>query len=310
MNRRMKEFLAFGVFALGIGAGCGGGSYQPSRAANFQIDAEAEIDDDDIRKAFDARPQMPSSAIRLSYYTFDPQIADDLDKSLATMPGVSSVYRIPPLLVTGQRRFQDGNGHYGPTPEVSVKKLRLLAARAKTDVLVIVDHGYQNTGINPLVSFSMLLFPLLFVPFLDTHVKGYVETFVIDVRNGYLYGHLVQEDQRGEHYVTIYGKKFEEYQAEQWKELRTRFGKDLAGLLEAERNRKEPETNKAVAAPQVILEKEPGSELPPRSPRDHAAAIPSVAPPVEAPAPPTTASPAPTNPPRTNTKKKHSDWSF
>ena len=223
-----------GLVALGMLTACGG-SYQPSRSTKFEIDAEAEIDDEDIRKAFDARPQMPDSNIRLAYYTFDPNIAGDLDKTMSTIPGVSSAYRIPPLLVTGQRRNQEGSGYYGQTSDVSVKKLRLLAARAKTDILVIVDHGYRNDGINPLVGFSPLLVPILFVPFLNTVVKGYVETFVVDVRNGYLYGHLVQEDERGNAYTTIYGKKAEEYAAEQWGDLRVRFGKDLGALIEKER---------------------------------------------------------------------------
>lgn len=249
------------ALVLAAGSGCGGGSYQPSRSANFQIDREAEIDDEDIRKAFDARPQMPASSIRLSYYTFDPEIANDLDKTLSTMPGVSSVYRIPPLLVTGERRNQENHGYYGQPQEVSVKKLRLLAARAKTDVIVIVDHGYRNQGINPLVSFNMLILPIFFMPFLDTLVKGYVEAFVVDVRNGYLYGHLVQEDERGSEYSTIYSKKANEYAAEQWKDLRVRLGNDLAKLIEQERTRKEPSE---VAAPP------PASALP----------VPAAAPPV------------------------------
>ena len=102
MQRQTFHRAVLGVLVLGPALGCGSGTYQPSRSANFQIDREAEIDDEDIRKAFDARPQMPSSSIRLSYYTFDPEIADDLDKTLSTIPGVSSVYRIPPLLVTGE----------------------------------------------------------------------------------------------------------------------------------------------------------------------------------------------------------------
>lgn len=238
MMRSRWYFPVYCMVGLGLAA-CGAGTYQPSRSTNFQIDAEAEIDDEDIRKAFDARPQMPASSIRLSYYTFDPEIAGDLDQTLATMPGVSSVYRIPPLLVTGQRRMQENYGYYGQTNDVSVKKLRLLAARAKTDVLVIVDHGYRNQGINPLVALDWLIVPILFVPFLDTLVKGYVETFVVDVRNGYLYGHLVQEDERGDEYSTIYHKKVSEYIPEQWKDLRGRFGKDLAALIEKERTRKE-----------------------------------------------------------------------
>jgi hypothetical protein len=237
MQRRTTHLVC--ALALGLGVGCGGGSYQPSRSTNFQIDAEAEIDDEDIRKAFDARPQMPASAIRLAYYTFDPEIADDLDKTMSALSGVASVYRIPPLLVNGQRRNQENYGYYGQTSDVSVKKLRLLAARAKTDVLVIVDHGYRNQGVNPLISLTPILLPIFFVPFLDTLVKGYVETFVVDVRNGFLYGHLVQEDERGDEYSTIYHKKVKEYTVEQWKELRVRFGKDLAALIEKERTRKD-----------------------------------------------------------------------
>lgn len=252
VDPKPQMFKLMCALVLGLGVGCGGGSYQPSRSTNFQIDAEAEIDDDDIRKAFDARPQMPASAIRLAYYTFDPEIADDLDKTMSALPGVSSVYRIPPLLVNGQRRYQENYGHYGQTTDVSVKKLRLLAARAKTDVLVIVDHGYRNQGINPLVAFAPFLVPILFVPFLDTLIKGYVETFVVDVRNGFLYGHLVQEDERGEEYVTIYHKKVKDYADEQWKELRGRFGKDLAGLLEKERTRKETSEPPPPAPPPAV----------------------------------------------------------
>lgn len=309
MNGRTAKFLTLGAFALGIGAGCGGGSYQPSRSSNFQIDSEAEIDDDDIRKAFEARPQMPPSSLRLSYYTFDPEIAGDLDKTLTTMPGVSSVYRIPPLLVTGQRRLQESNGYYGQTADVSVKKLRLLAARAKTDVLVIVDHGYRNTGINPLVSFSMMLVPLLFLPFLDTNIKGYVETFVVDVRNGYLYGHLVQEDERGDHYTTIYGKKVEEYAVEQWAELRTRFGKDLSALIEAERHRKEPAENKTVAAPDVVPTADPSAALPPPAP-PAPAEPPAAAPPIAATAPSPMPPSVPTNSPPQPKKTKKPNWAF
>jgi len=248
MSRQGLYFPVFFALVLNVGTGCAA-NYQPARSTNFQIDAEAEIDDDAIRKAFEARPQMPAAEIRLSYYTFDPQIAADLDKTLSTMPGTSSVYRIPPLLVTGQRRYQENYGYYGQSNEVSVKKLRLLAARAKTDVLVIVDHGYRNDGINPLVSFTTLILPIFFVPFLNTVVKGYVETFVVDVRNGYLYGHLVQEDERGAEYSTIYGKKSDAYAAEQWKDLRTRFGKDLAALLEKERTRKEASAGALPPAP-------------------------------------------------------------
>jgi hypothetical protein len=119
-----------------------------------------------------------------------------------------------------------------------VKKLRLLAARANTDVLVIVDHGYRNMGANGLVGLNVLLLPILFVPFLDASVKGYAEAFVIDVRNGYLYGHVVEEDQRGSSYATIYDKSAATNAKEQWWDLRKGLQKDLTKLVEDERARK------------------------------------------------------------------------
>lgn len=229
--------LAIAGLAAAALSGCGA-SYQPSRAVDFQLDREAEINDDDIRKAFEARPQMPRSSIKIAYYTFDPQIVPDLETTLAALPGVAQVYRIPPLLVTGQRRLNEGDVYMGGPPrEVSVKKLRLLAARAGADVLILVDHGYRNIGANPLIALVPLIVPIFFVPFIDTTVKGYSEAFVMDVRNGYLYGHLVKEDERGEGYATIYAKSAGDYAKEQWVDLRAALQKELASLVEGERNR-------------------------------------------------------------------------
>ncbi|MDI1482835.1 hypothetical protein [Polyangium sp. y55x31] len=232
--------LAVCALALATLTGCGA-SYVPSRNTHFEMDREVEIDDEDIRKAFDARPQMPPGAIRLAYYTLDPDVAGDLEKVFGRLPGVTSVYRIPSLFVTGQRRLSEGNGNgysYGPPRELSLKKLRLLAARANTDVLVIVDHGYQNQGVNPLVATVSLLVPIFFVPFVDTQVKGYAEAFVVDVRNGYLYGHVSEEDTRGEPYATIYAKGAKDYVDEQWIDLHMSLQKQLVKLFEDERARK------------------------------------------------------------------------
>lgn len=219
---------------------CGVREYRPSRTAAFEMDREVEIDDEDIRKAFEARPQLPAAGIEVAYYTFDPAIAKDLDATLAALPAVSRVYRIPPLLVTGQRRVDEGD-LYAPPREVSVKKLRLLAARAHADVLVIADHGYRTGGANGLVGLTALLVPALFLPFLDNTVTGYAEAYVLDVRNGYLYGHLTEEDVRGEKYATIYDKSATTIAEEQWVTLRDALRKDLTRLVESERARaKEP----------------------------------------------------------------------
>jgi hypothetical protein len=235
--RRALTVLAL---ALGLAAttGCST-TYQPARAAGFEMDAPAQIDDEDIRKAFEARPQLPGQ-FRIAYYTFDPAIAKDLDASLAAVPGVTHVYRIPPLLASGQRRIEEGNAWAAPR-EVTVKKLRLLAARAHADALVVVDHGYRTGGVNVLSALNVLVIPMLFTPFLDNTVTGYAEAYLIDTRNGYLYGHVAEEDKRGEQYATIYAKSTRELADEQWATLRADMQKDLSRLVAGELARgKEP----------------------------------------------------------------------
>jgi hypothetical protein len=226
--------LVLAAASLFAATGCGV-SYMPGRTAAFDVDHAAQIDDEDIRKAFDAKPQLPGQ-MRVAYYTFDPQIATDLDATLAKVPGVTSVYRIPPLLVTGQRRVEDHSA-WAPPREVTVKKLRLLAARAHADALVVVDHGYRGGGANPLAAANMLIVPALFLPFLDTTVEGYAEAYLIDVRNGYLYGHVTEDDKRGEAYATIYAKSAKQYADEQWRDLRAALERDLGRLVAAERGK-------------------------------------------------------------------------
>jgi hypothetical protein len=241
---------ALSALALTLGlaglTGCGG-VYAPGRSAAFELDAAAQIDDEDIRKAYEARPQLPGE-MHVAYYCFDPEVAKDLEATLTALPGVASVYRIPPLMITGERRVEEERG-WGPPREVTVKKLRLFAARAHADVLVVADHGYKTGGPNGLAAFDVLLVPALFLPMLDNRVDGYAEAFVIDVRNGYLYGHVTEEDKRGPRYATIYEKGKDEIAAEQWQTLRDGLKNDLGRLVAEERTRaKEPRAGEPVAA--------------------------------------------------------------
>ncbi len=236
-----QRALAALTLTLGVAAttGCGT-TYQPARSAGFEMDPSAQIDDEDIRKAFEARPQLPAS-MRVAYYTFDPAIAKDLDATLAAVPGVTSVYRIPPLLISGQRRIDD-EGLSGQR-EVTVKKLRLLAARAHADALIIVDHGYKTGGSNGFAALNALLVPMLFTPFLDNRVTGYAEAYLIDTRNGYLYGHVAEDDRRGDPYATIYAKSAKDIADEQWATLRVAMQTDLSRLVASELGRgKDPKT--------------------------------------------------------------------
>ncbi len=212
--RKLLFLLSLSLFA----SGCGGAAYQASGGAKFEVDgAGREIDDTDVAKAFEAHPQM-SDRVRVAYYTFDDQHADDVDKMLGAVPGVTSTYRIPKLLVSGQRRYQEP-GYGQAAPETSVKKLRLLAARAHADVLVVFDHGWKGGGVNGWVALNILLVPALFTPWLSNETESYAQAYVIDVRNGYLYGDANAETKGGKSAVTVWGDKPDDVADEQWPAL-------------------------------------------------------------------------------------------
>jgi len=213
-----RTFLGFfGALCL-LATGCGGTMYQASSGVKFDVDgAGREIDDADVAKAFDARPQI-SDRVRVAYYTFDDARADDVEKMLAGVPGVTSTYRIPKLLVSGQRRFEERSS-YGMQPELSVKKLRLLAARAHADVLLVFDHGWRGGGVNGLVALNILIVPIFVTPWLSNETESYAQAYVIDVRNGYLYGEASADAKGGKSMVTLYGDKPDDVADKQWPEL-------------------------------------------------------------------------------------------
>jgi hypothetical protein len=235
-------------------AGCGVSTYQASRTAAFEIDGGREINDDDVRKAFEAKPQLGQNPV-VAYYSFDPEKADEVEAMLKQVPGVGGTYRIPALMVTGQKRYDDQRS-WGPPKEVSVKHLRLLAARAHADLLVLVDYGHKDGGANGWTALTPLLVPILFVPFLDSSVESYLETYVIDTRNGYLYGHLAAEAENGEHATTIYGKRQELHVKEGWATVLARTRERLADLIARETARP------VAAAPQSA----PANQAPPAAP--------------------------------------------
>ncbi|MCU0659442.1 MAG: hypothetical protein MUF64_30515, partial [Polyangiaceae bacterium] len=73
--------------------------------------------------------------------------------------------------------------------------LRLLAARAQADVVVIFDYGHRvETSPNGWVALTPLLLPTFFVPFLDKKIESYLDTYVIDTRNGFLYAHIASDE--------------------------------------------------------------------------------------------------------------------
>lgn len=210
--------------------GCGASTYQASTGVRFDLDSSKQIDDDDVAKAFAAKPQITERS-RVAYYTFDDDKAEDIEKALAGVPNVGSVYRIPPLLLTGRRKYQE-TSRWDSAQEVSVKKLRLLAARGNADVLVVFDHGWRGGGANGLVALNVLVVPIFFVPFLSNETETYAQAYVIDVRNGYLYGEVDVEKKGGGGYKNIYADSPRDVANELWPALLGDVKRKLATKLE------------------------------------------------------------------------------
>jgi hypothetical protein len=208
-------------------SGCGA-AYQASAGTRFDVDGGREINDEDVKAAFDASPQVGPES-KVAYYTFDDQKTADIEEMLEKTPHVTSVYKIPPLLVTGQRHFQEAN-EWQPQ-QVSVKKLRVLAARAHADILIVFDHGWRGGGANGLAALNILIVPLLVTPWINNTTESYAQAFVIDVRNGYLYGDFTTETKSGDRFVTIWGNTPSDVAEQQWPKLLTNVQGKVAEKL-------------------------------------------------------------------------------
>jgi hypothetical protein len=220
-------FLALAVL------GCGGTLYQPGRGVVVHPDDRREIDDDDIRAAFAARPQMRVPS-RIAWFNVAPEHDRAIEQMLSSIPAVAGTYQIPRLLVDGRQRFEPA--HHGPqpapTPAPSLERLRLVAARARCDVLVVFDYGYRvERSPNAWAAFNVLLVPALFVPFLDTEAESYLDAYVIDVRNGYLYGHASEILKDGEDEGTVWSEAETRLLDAQWSRLVQATGERLAIVL-------------------------------------------------------------------------------
>jgi len=228
----MRRHLVPCLSLLAVAA-CGGSVYMPSRVANFDPEGAAEIDDADVAKAFAAKPQM-GDRLNVAYFSFDPSKDADVGKAVRAMPGVSSVYDIPALEATGRHRFDDDAPSAAP---LGMKKLRLLAARAHCDLLVVVDYARKiEVTANALAVFDVLLVPAFFLPFRDVKVESAVDAFVVDVRNGYMYGHVSLSKEDVARNRTIY-QDDDAIATREWTALAGELRGALVKLADAERDK-------------------------------------------------------------------------
>ncbi len=182
-------------------SGCGVQVFRP-RVVVDPNDAR-EITDRDIKNAFKARPQLRLPAA-LALYEMGPR-DKELPRQMKQLRGVHTVYEVPALLVEGPRpdssRGRSVAGH-GRQVVVSLKKLRLLSARSRSDVLVLSSTTViRRAQPNWMLAFAPLLVTSLVLPMHHVKVTVQREVLVLDVRNGYLYKHFKFERRAKKRYV-------------------------------------------------------------------------------------------------------------
>lgn len=227
-------FLAKALLSLTLlaaASGCGGSVYRPP--ARVELDPAEEINDEDVKKAFEAKPQLRSS-FHVAYYVNDAAKAAEIEAMLKGISSIKGTYRIPSLMASGQGRLDEGRSWDAPKP-VSVKKLRLLAARAHADVLLVFDAGHR-TSVEPngYAALNILLVPMLVAPWLDAKVESTLDAFVIDVRNGYLYGHAQGDEKTLLPEQTAWSKASRRAEERQWSALVSATRARLVHIFDAE----------------------------------------------------------------------------
>ena len=227
----MSRLALFLLFTLGFTSACGTSRVFQTGVSPDIMDGR-EVNDADIARALDASGQLPER-VRVAVYSADVEKAADIEAAVRELPHIKDTLTISPCLVDGSARFSEETDWRWRTPsDVSLKELRLIAARAHCDALVIVDHAWQQkTSGNALSAFNVLLVPALFTPFLNVEVKSYLDTYVFDVRNAYFYGEASSEQTDQVKFATIYKTDPKQLVADQWSRLVSEIGPGLERLL-------------------------------------------------------------------------------
>ena len=207
--------------------GCGATVYSPGGHVGFEIEPNFEIDEAAIAQAFAAQPQMRTQN-RVAFYSFDATRLPEMK-----LPGVGEVYPLPALLVEGRRTLEERRHYYSyRSKPFSIKKLRLLAARAKADLLIIIDNQHRVLSEpNGWMASCFLIIPIFFAPFIDAEIESRLEAYILDVRNGYLYAHVMVDEEEQQEWLTLWSLNFDETLKKQWSLLKKQLTEQLTKLL-------------------------------------------------------------------------------
>jgi hypothetical protein len=185
-----KYYFAIVFFSMLFLIDCSTRNLSYSPTSTYVENDERNITDEDIRKAFDAQPQL-KIPVKIAWYNLGNDTL--LQKLFIIDKNITLNYEIPKTLVEGfsQNSNYNRSYYYNKPININIKSLRLLSARAKCDILILVSSKFEEKQEpNYLYTSIILLFPPLFLPVFDVTYDYEAELFIFDVRNGYLYKHL------------------------------------------------------------------------------------------------------------------------
>ncbi|MCC6523221.1 MAG: hypothetical protein IT373_11210, partial [Polyangiaceae bacterium] len=211
------------------------------RGAAYESAALRAIGEDDVQRAFDERPEL-APRVRVAIYAREPAKAARVAERLRADPSVTSTYVIAPLVLTEELRgWSETEGGDGGGGRVSLRALRLLAARARADVLLLVDEGERvRRDANGLAAFGIAFLPLLFVPFQDVAVESWLDLYLVDTLSGFLYGQASADRRATDEFLTIYSQRDRELVQSAFDELLPVAAERLGEVMARERSRTAP----------------------------------------------------------------------
>jgi hypothetical protein len=193
MKNKVYIVLTFLTVIAILSYGCSSTiSYSPS--SYYSENDFRDINDEDILKAFQAKPQIKLPA-RIAWY--DMSRDNFVNYLKFEDENIIESYEIPKTLIEGSQplfnNLQSRN-FYFPQP-IDFKAVRLMAARAKCDLVILASSRFEEKrDLNSWATLNVLIIPTLFTSYLDVEYRYSSEIFIFDVRNGYMYKHLKYDD--------------------------------------------------------------------------------------------------------------------
>jgi len=158
-------------------------SYSPSGTIDSNDDRV--ISDEEIRNAYEARPQIRKPS-RIAWYNLG---VDELTEEILFLDeNIILNYKIPKNIIEGFSTRSRRSYYSDEIKPINLQSLRLFAARAKCDILIITTSDFEDIRKPNLFSaFNILIVPVFILPYLDAKYHYTAELMIFDVRNGYLY---------------------------------------------------------------------------------------------------------------------------